>query len=126
MRASRRVFATRTAPSASHRPAAASLACRPDSRHRGQSKSNEVRLAEFVRRCPQSPAPSCKPFLISAFGLSNTSPFILKMIDLAHKADKLKTRVLQGFMAVLATLKTYCAEFSSGQGVQKRLQGGAL
>ena len=139
VRASRRVLTTGTAPSAGHRSAAASLAYRPDSRHRGQSKSNAVRLAEFVRRCPQSPATSCQAAFdfhpaSSSHALrsgrvtgnstaSNTSPFILILRIFETPANLLKTRVLQGFMAVLATLKTYCAEFSSGQGVQKRLHG---
>ena len=51
---------TATVPSAGRRPAAVPLACQPDSGHPGQSKSTEVRLAEFVRRCPLSPGVSCQ------------------------------------------------------------------
>ena len=142
VRASRRVWATGTVPSACHRPAAASLACQPDSRHRGQSKPNAVRLAELVRCCPQSPAVSCQAAFDfhparSSHALrsgrvtgnptaSNTSPFILILRLFQGEVKPFESRMLKAFESISSTLKTYCAKFSSGQGVQNRFQGGAL
>ena len=142
---------TGTAFSASHRPAAVSLAYRRDSGHSRQNKSNEgLNRREFVRRCPQSPAVPCKAgfdfhaakssqapvfphdrkaclgFRPADFSTaSNTSPFIRKLRKIETRFDAFQTYTLQGFKAVLGRIKTYFAEFSSGQDLQKRLQGGA-
>jgi len=116
------VLATGTAASACHRPAAASLACQPDSGHPGQSKQNEVRLDEFVRLCPQSPAASCQAAFdfhpaSSSHALRSgraigkipkgvvTPPFLLKNEITDTMLNSFKSRMFKGFKAVFASLE---------------------
>ena len=57
--------------------------------------------------------------------ISNTSPLLLNLSVSYYRFDYFQTLILQCFKAVLSRFETYCANFSFGQGVQKRFQGGA-
>lgn len=123
--ACRKVLTTGAARSACHRPAAASLAYQPDSRHRRQSLPNEARLAEFVRLLPQAPAAPCKAaFDFHPAKLSQapifpadgkfpkgvvTPPFLLKSENLNMPSNPFKTGMLKALAAFLGDLQTYCA-----------------
>jgi hypothetical protein len=119
--------ATGTAPSACHRPAAASPDYLPQSRHRRQSRPNEVCRVARVQVCPQSPAASCqagfdfhaarssqapvcshdlkKPQVDFQRGLV-TPPFWVIFDPETAKSNTPQTHTPQGLKALFASLKT--------------------
>ena len=94
------------------------------SRHRGQSLSNEAKPLEFARLFRGTPHPLAKPLLnwpLIPQRLSNTCPFILKMIELGFEVCIFKTRAHQGVKSVLPRCETYCVSFSGSDRVSKGL-----
>lgn len=139
MTASRRVLATGKAPGTCDGQRSM-LAYLPRSRHRGQCKSNEVRLAEFVRLCPRAPAPSCKAAfdfhpassshalrsgrVTAQTGTSNTRLFSHREKDSMHEKP-FESRMPKGLAAVRVGCKPVSQQTAS-KAEAKPARSGAL